>query len=415
MLLPPVLEIYVVWHPGDDDGERVATWLLEHFHGTAFSGLVGGAVEVYTRSERWRSPGGPPRPLPFDDGADSLTVPTFTVVVPVLGTALARAVDDDTGWADYLTGVVAAAQDRPGRDVHVFPLSVNRTATAGTTLGDIVRPVQRLPDTCATDPAELGREVAQAVVQRISGTEGDPLQVFVSHTKRHSPDEEPDHVSRLVEQIREVLNGTRLVDFFDETSLQSGEDWERRLVDEASRGCLLMVRTDLYAGREMCQREVRVAKEAGVPVVELRAVSGHQERGSFLLDHVPSVQAHLTAGMSETGVADETRDAVRRAVNLLVDEALKRALWARQSERLADRGFDWLPGHAPEPLTAMKHLSGNPALLDGGRCVVLHPDPPLLPDEMDTMTLLFELSGLNGELEIVTPRTFAQRGGQAAP
>lgn len=52
MLLPPVLEIFVVWHPGDDAGATVAGWLLDHFHGTAFSGLIGGAVEVYTRRPR---------------------------------------------------------------------------------------------------------------------------------------------------------------------------------------------------------------------------------------------------------------------------------------------------------------------------------------------------------------------------
>ena len=413
MLLPPVLEIFVVWHPDDDTGATVAGWLLEHFHGTAFSGLIGGAVEVYARSSPWMGDDGPPRPLPLaGDQPAGLEVPTVTVVVPVLSAGLARAVEDEPAWADWMSDLSAAA----GRDdVHMFGLKAPGAQVDGTLLGELIDVPQRLTDACATNPDELGREVAQAIVQRISGTEGEPLQVFVSHTKRHSPDEEPDHVTRFVARVRAFLSGTRLVEFFDETSLQVGEDWAERLVTEASRGCLLMVRTDLYAGRTMCQREVRVAKEAGAPVVELRAVTGHQERGSFLLDHVPSVQANLTADMTDDELAAATDDAIRRAVNMLVDEALKRALWARQQERLVDEGFDWLPGHAPEPVTALRYLADNPAVLDGRSCVVLHPDPPLLPDEMETMNALFRLAGLDGTVDIVTPRTFAQRGGRTTP
>ena len=49
-MLPPVLEIYVVWHTKDAEGQTIADTLLGHFRGTAFSGLIGGAVEVYVRS-----------------------------------------------------------------------------------------------------------------------------------------------------------------------------------------------------------------------------------------------------------------------------------------------------------------------------------------------------------------------------
>ena len=46
MPTPPILEIYVVWHPDDVNGEAVADQLTKHFHGPAYSGLAGGAVEV---------------------------------------------------------------------------------------------------------------------------------------------------------------------------------------------------------------------------------------------------------------------------------------------------------------------------------------------------------------------------------
>src|SRR5258708_22783505 len=43
-MLPPVLEIYIAWHPGDAPGRTIAGEIVEHFHGTAFTGLIGGAV-----------------------------------------------------------------------------------------------------------------------------------------------------------------------------------------------------------------------------------------------------------------------------------------------------------------------------------------------------------------------------------
>ena len=46
-MLPPVLEIYVVWHPDDESGQDIADEIIQHFRGSAFTGLIGGAVEVF--------------------------------------------------------------------------------------------------------------------------------------------------------------------------------------------------------------------------------------------------------------------------------------------------------------------------------------------------------------------------------
>src|SRR6202035_513043 len=89
-MIPPILEICVVWHPQDADGEAVAEQFVEHFHGSAFSGLIGGAVEIYVRSEGWRDPQDAPRPLP-PAAALPYGIPgaALTAIVPVLGNGLA--------------------------------------------------------------------------------------------------------------------------------------------------------------------------------------------------------------------------------------------------------------------------------------------------------------------------------------
>ena len=63
-MFPPILELYIVWHPGDGNGPRIAQKFSEHFHGTAFIELIGGAIEAFIRSEGWREIEDAPRPIP---------------------------------------------------------------------------------------------------------------------------------------------------------------------------------------------------------------------------------------------------------------------------------------------------------------------------------------------------------------
>ena len=63
-MLPPVLDVYVIYHPLDTRGTDITAALVQHFHGTAFSGLLGGGIEVYVRTSGWRSQADAPRPIP---------------------------------------------------------------------------------------------------------------------------------------------------------------------------------------------------------------------------------------------------------------------------------------------------------------------------------------------------------------
>ena len=43
---------------------------------------------------------------------------------------------------------------------------------------------------------------------------------------------------------------------------------------------------------------------------------------------------------------------------------------------------------------------------------ILYPDPPLGPCEHDAIVELCALAGFEGDVDILTPRTFAMRGGR---
>jgi hypothetical protein len=408
VLIPPILEIYVLWHPDDDEGSRIADELFEHFHGTAFAGLIGGAVEVYTRSAGWRGDGGPPRPLPFVEPLpNGLERAAITVVMPILGTHLTRAAENDPAWRDYLRGVADAASN--DSSVGVFGLRTQQDAAAAGTVIQEIFPRQTLDAAGAQDKGILCRDLAQSIAGLIGDPMGDRLRVFISHTKRYSVEEGPEEVVDLVRLVRDTISKTHLFAFFDEADLQPGVTWEEELVRAAATSALLVVRTDLYASRDWCQREILAAKRADMPIVVLQALQAGEERGSFLMDHVPAVP--LVRGDSAT-----MRSSIDRALNRLVDEALKRALWRQQQARLTSYGFDWLPANAPEVVTLTRWLAHrDPGPTADDRLFVLHPDPPLGAAENAVFDELLRVAGIPGLVEILTPRTFASRGGRVRP
>jgi hypothetical protein len=249
--------------------------------------------------------------------------------------------------------------------------------------------------------------VVQGLAQFAGGADC-RLRVFISHT-RHAigAGQGPGD---LVKTVRAVIATTSLAEFFDLRDLQAGDPWREALRDNAGRGALLALRTDLYASRSWCQGEVLAAKEQGAPVVILDALELGEERGSFLMDHVPRIPIRRSEGGWSVGD-------VEAGLAVLVDECLKRALWERQRElalQRPDLDVAWWSAHAPEPLTLLRWLAqqrDTGALRGTGPLRILHPDPPLGPSELLVLQRLVRLGGVTRDLDVMTPRLLAARGG----
>lgn len=414
-MLPPVLEIYVVWHPDDAAGWGIANEIVEHFHGTAFTGLIGGAVEVLVRSKAWSEPDGVPRPIftPNTPPPNQVAPATFTAIVPVLGIGMAEAVEIDSPWRAYMSDVVRIQRAQPHR-IGLFPCRISPAATAGTQLAAIIGAYQTIAANPVDEPHDTARnarcrDLSQALAQFVAGNAGDQLTVFISHTKHSSAAESAD-VHLLVDLVKGVIASTHMGQFFDARDLQPGTDWADALRRNAARSALLALRTDLYPSREWCQREVLVAKRNGMPVVMLDGLGYAEERGSFLMDHVPRTPVRTD------GNEWSKRD-VYRALNILIDECLKRALWKRQQELAKVRSdllVSWWASHAPEPTTLIHWLEDAKAanaLPNEGPLRILHPDPPLGPDEKAVLEQILSFGGMAGVLDVMTPRQLASRGG----
>ena len=418
-MLPPILEIFVVWYPEDRDGAEKAKVIFEHFmKGPTFSGVIGGGIQVSFRSTGWEGPGTAPRPLytQASPAPNGIRPANFIAVVPLLGTELAAIMEDNgSEWHHYIAAIrdaQAAAPDQFG----IFPFLLSNGATNGTELGRILGGYQFV---AAGDPDRNGenvssmlcRDLTQGIAQLISPDEMDRLTAFISHTKRHSYAEGED-VDELVDLVREVIHNTRLNDYFDANDLQPGTDWDAELKKKASTSAMLAIRTDLYSSREWCQREVVVAKTHGMPVIMMDAIGYGEERGSFLMDHVPRIAVRKSEGRWQ-------KKDVYRALNLLVDECLKRALWMHQKELARERpelDVAWWAPHAPEPLTLSHWINDYIAAAHNndtgeGDIRILHPDPPLGPEEREVLISYAQSTRLARGIDIMTPRQLATRGG----
>ena len=66
--------------------------------------------------------------------------------------------------------------------------------------------------------------------------------------------------------------------------------------------------------------------------------------------------------------------------------------------------------HAPEPVTVLPWLLENrERAVDEGPLLIMHPDPPLGPEEAKALRELFELAGVRDAVDVVTPRTYTSR------
>jgi len=439
--LPTTLDIFVVWHPHDKIGKQICEKLFNHYHSDAFSGLAGGAIEVYARSVSAPPTHGHPLPIPTPDGTISTnnsfaaSPARFAVILIYVERNLIRdSITTDSPWATYLNQILHYSRTEPTRTLilPIFPKQtvdysnaplINELANIqGTSDSDIVSVSQPESYYSPADYDKLPRDVSKAIVQKLlrKAPLNDRLEIFVSHARQDIPESDKATINTygVVSKIASWVKKAQLSSFVDIHDLQPGQEWNKSIRQQAKSSALLMVRTDHYSIREWTQWEVLEAKKAGMPIVFLSALETGESRGSFLLDHVPTVAYRNHSEISE-GFS------IIKALNRLVDETLKYALWKNQEVYLEqqphdaetgnsnNRGFDAVSPHPPEPLMLTNFLAEHRKNYPNDNHLwILHPDPPLLPPEHETMIELCALAGYNkNSVHLLTPRLFFAAGG----
>lgn len=461
---PNVLDIFVVWHPADSEGESICDRLFQHYHSDAFAGLAGSAVEVYGRSCPLIGNNDTPAPIVTVDGivgnkeqALNVDPAQHSVILPFIDENLIRAsIKGKPHWKDYL-GDIARLQSKCGQsNFHTLVLPIlpkvvpdysnSPTIAAlmsrqGVNKGHIGNLSGFSKKHSIASEGELTRDLGQAIIQTLlkEPKRQDRLHIFISHSRSDIPKKDKENIAPtgVVSKVRSWIGKTKLADFVDIRDIQPGDNWNTEIVEQVQSGALLMVRTDHYSCREWTQREVLEAKKAEMPVVCLSALTEGEQRGSFLLDHVPTVAYPTSTGNKNKKKSKGAQGrAIVCAINRLIDEALRQALWrhqeipksvsqAQESERQAsnkepdatrhndNHGFDAAPARAPEPLMLTRFLSEHKNRFPNDTHLwLIHPDPPLLPPEHEIMVDLCTLASYErSQVHILTPRTFFAAGG----
>ena len=457
-----MLDIYVVWHPKDKCGRDVFDRLVSHYHSAHFSGLAGSAIEVFSRSLPLAPETETPCPIATRDGqvghgidntdisdrrTPANTASPFTVIIPVIGRHMISAAHDNKSkWASYLRSLCTvrdAALASHSPHLLVVPIiGAKGLNTSGEVISSLTNRQGMVLHDDAYAPGALTRDVGQAIVQRLlwkqtgmlSSSESPRLRVFISHARGDIPanDLTGNTPQGVIAKVKATAQQTRLDTFFDVYDIQAGSEWNSSIRERARTSALLMVRTDHYSCREWTQWEVYEAKRAGVPIVCLSALSAGESRGSFLLDHVPTIACpQIPKGWAPpegTQAEDPVDEAIVAALNRLVDEALKFALWrcqeipahvnlakanTTQSTSKNHPGFDCAPPTAPEPTVLLKFIQEHRQTYGNDKHLwLIHPDPPLLPAEQDFLVDLCVQAGYEkGQVYLMTPRSFFAAGG----
>jgi SLOG cluster2/TIR domain len=204
-----------------------------------------------------------------------------------------------------------------------------------------------------------------------------PLKLFLSHTKR-------DKIGLETALALKKYLDTMAVDrFFDEVSIQPGDDISQELAAEIDESVLVAIRTDGYVASPWCRKELALAKRSSRPMVVLDALTGTEPRSSVFMSNLPSIR------IDPNSLTPEDLDRLSNFIGL---EVLRFLHATRHLSLLKSQGL--LPADAlvlPRPPesrdfgAAVTRDTRHSAATS--QPIVVHPDPVLAAEEAEDFSM----------------------------
>ena len=397
------LRIFLLAHPRSDSVGLLAQELMRRFFEMPATGGLG--IPVFLTPDD-----GNGLPPSWDGvGGINLDASEHTLVVVLADWRMAQRVDGGTG-ADWKRFLEDGAQRAPvgASPHHVFGVAIAK-ASGREDLDD--REVFELGDTrhmlgvkkkpkardgesrldhtarvsswAQTSADEIALQVAIRAIALLdkgavspveNAIQEAPVRVFLSHAKADLASNESDAVRSVQTAVRDMP----IEDWFDAAEIPPGAEFEARLKEGVADSTILVAfLTDRYGSRPWCQREVLVAKELGVPIIVVDALSDGEPRNFPYLGNVPTVHWSGTDHLKGEDRAAAHRMAAERIVGRTVREALRFKHNRAKLTVTATEG-EIVLASAPEALSLAWHKNET---LDAPQRF-LYPDPPLTRDEV---------------------------------
>jgi hypothetical protein len=366
--LPP-LHVYVVFHPESLKARKLADQLALWLTGDPDSYAVPEAdIPTFTWTGR---EGRVPEPIPFGRAAR---------------TAVLLLVDDDfmaseewRGWAR----TTAEMSDEQGK-VYLVALTRNAFNIGGPIRNDNAL---RLYEFDETQFAPELRVRATHVLVRLLLNKS---SIFISHAKAGGLE--------LANALRAYLFTRPLgTVFFDEVSIEDGEDFENKLHEGLDTSVVVVLLTDRYAGRYWCGWEVLTAKTQRRPMLVVDALEKGEPASLKYAGNTRTIRwrpdAVTDSSVHQEVVSGALLELLRHQHNLVRIDAIRTGATLPADALLF--------GTAPE-------LASLPGRTNKKEMLVLHPDPPLSAFEAElinrhrpdvkTMSLTQAIAGIRAPL-----------------
>jgi SLOG cluster2/TIR domain len=361
MPFPIPIQVHVIWHPDSEDNcFPLAKKLYVALNRDSYQPLVPGiGIPVFFRC----AGANPARP---NDVPAPIAVPDTEYDLRVALTAPKLLLEQ--AWCKYVAdNFTEVAHKRDRATMLVFGKPVPNCAVRAV--------VMDLKEQLAGEQIlqhvllQACRLLSQRLLPEGAGNLGAaPLRLFLSHTKR-------DKLGLKVAQaVKKYLDGMAVDRFFDEVSIQPGDDIGSELKRSIADSALVAIRTDGYVASPWCRKEVALAKQARRPMAVLDALVDKEARSSPFLANLPSIRIGVDT-------IDDTAQ-LERIANFLGLEVLRflhaeRQLHLLKQQNLVAEHAILLP-RQPEPRDLAVLLGATVP----SRTFV-HPDPVLSAEESE--------------------------------
>ena len=311
----PFFALYVVWHPSNKSGRKVADLLHSKFGRDLHQNVAGdlGLSVIY----RNKAVPGDFVPLPIDwDEAE------ITAVVVLVDSAL----DSDQAWSNYVQELSQNAQAKGRLLTRLFPV-VMEAGDRELQFEEQALRWDRWEGPDAERERRLVRDLTNEFSRmlryrldlfRRSEVAEEPFpeylkkfQVFISHSKH---DDDGESVAR---SSRDWLHqNSVLSSFFDVYDIPPGLSFQEVILHQIETSAFVALHTDSYSSRDWCRIEVIEAKRRHVPMVVVDCLRDIDPRSIPYMGNVPIVR-----------MSSDQRDRIGAVTECLLDEVFRTYLW----------------------------------------------------------------------------------------
>jgi len=370
------LALFVVWHPGFQEGITFANLIFSEFKRNVNDPLSRGMnIPVYFRFVK-----------PLADIPDDYR---FTVVIALIDPLFMISNEH----VAYLQSLHEDSRD----GFLIIPVAVEKTAL-NVSLGSLNfarlyekdAKAEYLTSIIAHETARHLYHLPERSASSMVAGPPSPLKLFISHAKA-------DGVEIATALKAYVEKSLPLKTFFDANDIAIAYDFSKEIERYIQDTVIIAIHTDMYSSREWCRREILLAKENNRPMVVLNCFLNGESRSFPYMANVLTVHY---ASLEDDGKQSGT-SVWSKVITAVLKETLRlryQELWMDYVGKVLDYDLSSvvISAYPPELVTVLKKIDQ----LNG---TFIYPDPPLGREEIAIIELMSKRIRPSSDVNFLTP------------